>query len=131
MVSILITTFNSAQFVERCLDSAQRQSYRPLEIIVVDNASTDGTRELLAKRGTGIKVVYNDSNIGFAAAQNQARRAAKGSWLLSLNPDVVLSPNFIAEAVSIGESLPCFPAGERIERNSPAARETGRNRLWC
>ena len=106
MVSILITTFNSARFIERCLDSAQRQSYRPLEIIVVDNASTDGTRELLAKRGTGIKVVYNDSNIGFAVAQNQARRAAKGSWLLSLNPDVVLRPNFIAEAVSIGELNP-------------------------
>jgi GT2 family glycosyltransferase len=103
MVSILITTFNSAQFIERCLDSAQRQSYQPLEIIVVDNASMDGTHELLAKRGTGINVVYNDTNVGFAAAQNQAARAARGSWLLSLNPDVVLSPNFIAEAVSMGE----------------------------
>jgi len=106
VVSILITTFNSAPFIERCLDSVERQSYRPLEVIVVDNASTDGTRELLAKRGTGIKVVYNDSNIGFAAAQNQAARSAKGSWLLSLNPDVVLSPNFVAEAVSMGESNP-------------------------
>jgi len=64
MVSILITTFNSAQFIERCLDSVQHQSYQPLELIIVDNGSTDGTRELLAKRGTGIKVVYNDSNIG-------------------------------------------------------------------
>jgi len=106
MVSVLITTFNSAQFIERCLDSAERQSYRPLEIIVVDNASTDGTRELLAKRGAGIKVVYNDSNIGFAAAQNQAARSAKGSWLLSLNPDVVLSSNFIKEAVSLAELNP-------------------------
>ena len=106
MVSILITTFNSAQFIERCLDSVQRQSYRPLEIIVVDNASTNGTRELLAKRGTGIKVVYNDSNIGFAAAQNQAARSARGSSLLSFNPDVVLGMNFIAEAVSMGEPNP-------------------------
>jgi GT2 family glycosyltransferase len=120
MVSILITTCNSARFIERCLDSAQRQSYRPLEIIIVDSASTDGTQELLAKGETGIKVVYNDANIGFAAAQNRAFRAAQGSWLLSLNPDVVLRPNFIAEAVSMGESLPCFPAGELIERNSSA-----------
>jgi GT2 family glycosyltransferase len=103
MVSVLITTFNSAQFIERCLDSVERQSYRPLEIIVVDNASTDVTQELLAKRGTEVQVFYNDTNIGFAAAQNQAARAAKGNWLLSLNPDVVLSPNFIAEAVSMGE----------------------------
>ena len=105
MVSILITTFNSARFIERCLDSAQRQSYRPLEIIVVDNASVDGTQELVAKHGE-IKVVHNATNIGFAAAQNQAARAAQGSWLLSLNPDVVLSPNFIAEAVSMGELNP-------------------------
>jgi GT2 family glycosyltransferase len=105
MVSVLITTFNSAWFIERCLDSVQRQSYRPLEIIIVDNASEDGTRDLLAKRG-GIKVVYNDANIGFAAAQNQAARSAQGTWLLSLNPDVVLSPNFIAEAVSMGEPNP-------------------------
>jgi GT2 family glycosyltransferase len=106
MVSILITTFNSVKFIKRCLDSAQCQSYRPLEIIVVDNASTDGTRELLAKVGTGIKVIYNDTNAGFAAAQNQAARSAQGSWLLSLNPDVVLSPNFIVEAVSIGKLSP-------------------------
>jgi len=106
MVSILITTFNSAPFIERCLDSVERQSYRPLEIIVVDNASTDVTQELLAKRGTEIKAVYNDTNIGFAAAQNQAEQGAQGSWLLSLNPDVVLSPNFIAEAVSMGELNP-------------------------
>jgi GT2 family glycosyltransferase len=106
MVSILITTFNSAQFIERCLDAAQRQSYRPLEIIVVDNASADGTCELLSKFGSGIKVIRNDTNTGFAAAQNQAARSAQGRWLLSLNPDVVLDPNFIAEAVSIGELNP-------------------------
>ena len=79
---------------------------RPLEIIVVDNASEDGTRELLSKLEAGIKVIHNDTNIGFAAAQNQAARSARGSWLLSLNPDVVLRPNFIAEAVSIGELNP-------------------------
>jgi GT2 family glycosyltransferase len=106
MVSILITTFNSAKFIERCLDSVRCQSYRPLEIIVVDNASTDGTREVLSKLDRGIKVVYNDTNIGFAAAQNQGARSAQGRWLLSLNPDVVLSPNFITEAVSLGEVNP-------------------------
>jgi GT2 family glycosyltransferase len=106
MVSILITTFNSAQFIERCLDAAQRQSFRPLEIIVVDNASADGTCELLSKFGSGIKVIRNDTNTGFAAAQNQAARSAQGRWLLSLNPDVVLDPNFIAEGVSIGELNP-------------------------
>jgi GT2 family glycosyltransferase len=49
------------------------------------------------------KIIYNDSNTGFAAAQNQAMRAAAGQWFLSLNPDVVLSPSFIEEMVQAGE----------------------------
>ena len=109
MVSILITTFNSAHFIEKCLESVQCQSYQPLETIVVDNASTDGTRELLSRRASGIsgiKVFLNDANVGFAAGQNQAARSAQGNWLLSLNPDVILSRNFVAEAVSLGEANP-------------------------
>ena len=69
MVSVLITTFNSAQFLERCLNSVQRQSNQPVELIIVDNASTEGTQELRAKGGTGIKVLAL-STTGFAAAQN-------------------------------------------------------------
>ena len=106
MVSVLITTYNSAQFLEACLESLVQQIYKPLEVIIVDNASSDGTRELLANAGAGITVIYNDTNIGFAAAQNQAARLAKGIWLLSLNPDVVLSPDFVAKAVECGNVDP-------------------------
>jgi GT2 family glycosyltransferase len=106
MVSILITTYNSARLLERCLESLLQQVYKPLEVIVIDNASSDGTRELLASAGPGITVMYNDTNIGFAAAQNQAARLAQGSWLLSLNPDVVLSPDFVAKAVECGNLDP-------------------------
>jgi GT2 family glycosyltransferase len=106
MVSVLITTYNSAIFLEACLDSLRRQTYPDLEVIIVDNASTDATRELLASAGPEISVVCNDTNIGFAAAQNQAARLAKGSWLLSLNPDVFLNPDFVAKAVESGEIDP-------------------------
>jgi len=106
MVSVLITTYNSARFLERCLESLLHQVYKPLEVIVVDNASSDGTRELLANAGPEVTVIYNDTNIGFAAAQNQAARLAKGSWLLSLNPDVVLSPDFVAKSVECGNVDP-------------------------
>jgi GT2 family glycosyltransferase len=106
MVSVLITTYNSARFLERCLESLLRQVYKPLEVIVVDNASSDGTRDLLAKAGPEVRVIYNDTNVGFAAAQNQAARLAQGNWLLSLNPDVVLSPDFVAEAISSGNLDP-------------------------
>src|SRR3979411_3182155 len=106
MVSVLITTYNSARFLETCLESLRQQVYTPIEVIVVDNASSDGTRDLLRNVDPEIRVIYNDTNIGFAAAQNQAARLAKGSWLLSLNPDVVLSPDFVAKAVASGDLNP-------------------------
>jgi GT2 family glycosyltransferase len=106
MVSVLITTYNSARFLKACLESLLQQVYKPLEVIVVDNASSDGTRDLLARAGPEVRVIYNDTNIGFAAAQNQAARLAQGSWLFSLNPDVVLSPDFVAKAVASGNLDP-------------------------
>lgn len=102
LVSVLITTYNSSHFLERCLESIKTQTYAPLEIVIVDNASSDGTREILEHTDRA-KVIYNDRNTGFAAAQNQAMRAAAGRWLLSLNPDVVLSSSFIEEMVRAGE----------------------------
>ncbi len=106
MVSVLITTYSSARFLEACLSSLRGQVYRPLDVIIVDNASNDGTRDLLANAGPGTTVIYNDTNIGFAAAQNQAARLAQGSWLLSLNPDIVLGPDFVAKAVASGDLHP-------------------------
>jgi GT2 family glycosyltransferase len=102
MVSVLITTYNSAKFLARCLDSIDSQTCQAIEVIVVDDASSDETRTILQQR-TGLKIFCNDRNTGFAAAQNQAARAAQGSWLLSLNPDVVLSPTFVETLVTTGE----------------------------
>jgi GT2 family glycosyltransferase len=106
MVSVLITTYNSARVLAACLSSLAQQDYRPLEVIIIDNSSTDTTRQLLARLREPYRVFYNESNLGFAAAQNQAMRQARGEWLLTLNPDVVLSPNFISELVAASEAGP-------------------------
>src|SRR5437868_12767107 len=106
MISILITTYNSAKFLERCVESIRAQTHRPVEVIIVDNASTDGTRDILTKFESQAKTIYNRENTGFAAAQNAAARLAKGDWLLSLNPDVVLNADFIAEAIAAAERHP-------------------------
>jgi GT2 family glycosyltransferase len=94
-VSVTLVTYNSGRFIRRCLESVLEQRYPDLEIIVVDNASTDGTTDILERFEHSCTIVYNEENIGFAAAQNQAIGISSGEWVLTLNPDVMLLPNFV------------------------------------
>jgi GT2 family glycosyltransferase len=103
LVSVLIVTYNSAAVIGACLDSLFRQDYEPLEIILVDNASNDGTRELLRSYEPRCRVLENASNTGFCAAQNQAIREAHGEWLLCLNPDVILQGGFVRELTAAAD----------------------------
>ncbi len=104
MVSILITTYNSAAHLKACLESVLQQEFPDREIIVIDNASSDGTRAVLQEFETRARVIYNDTNRGFSGGQNQAIMHARGDWMLSLNPDVLLSPGFLSKLVEAGES---------------------------
>ncbi len=106
MVSITIVTWDSAKHLEECFASILRHDYPDLEVVIVDNASDDGTRELLKQVESRWRLIYNTENLGFAAGQNQAIRAARGEWILCLNPDVVLSPDFIKQLVRAAEAHP-------------------------
>lgn len=105
-VSVTIVTFNSGRFIKRCLESVLAQKYPGKEIIVVDNASNDGTVDILEQFEDRCQIIYNSENVGFAAAQNQAIRLAAGDWVLTLNPDVLLLPNFIQALVDAGQFDP-------------------------
>src|SRR5947209_5132863 len=94
-VSVTIVTYNSGRFIKRCLESVLGQRYSRREIIVIDNASNDGTVDILEQFEDRCTIVYNDENVGFAAAQNQAIAISTGDWVLTLNPDLLLLPNFI------------------------------------
>jgi GT2 family glycosyltransferase len=107
LVSVSIVTHNSRRFVEACLASVVRQQLQPLEIMIVDNASSDGTAEWLedwaagtASLGVPVRLVRNTRNVGFAAGQNQAIRGARGEWVLTLNPDVRLEEAFLLRLLS-------------------------------
>ncbi len=102
-VSITIVTYNSGRFIKRCLESVLAQKYPLKEVIVVDNSSTDGTADILEPFEDRCQIVYNCENIGFAAAQNQAIGLASGEWVLTLNPDVLLLPDFIHALVTAGQ----------------------------
>jgi GT2 family glycosyltransferase len=101
-VSVTIVTFDSGRFIRRCLESVLEQDYPAKEIIVIDNASTDGTVDILEQFEDRCQVIYNQENVGFAAAQNQAIAISRGEWVMTLNPDVLLLPGFIQSLVDAG-----------------------------
>src|SRR5712692_11187416 len=105
-VSVTIVTYNSGRFIKRCLESVLAQKYPWKEIIVIDNCSIDGTVDILEQFEDRCQIVYNEENIGFAAAQNQAIGLSRGDWVLTLNPDVLLLPDFIQVLVDAGHMDP-------------------------
>ncbi len=99
-VSVCIVTYNSASDIEDCLHAVQKQSFSALRTIVIDNASTDRTREIVAKFSDSVQFVVNTTNNGFAGGQNQAIALAGSDYVLVLNPDVVLDPDYVAILVA-------------------------------
>ena len=110
-VGISIVTFNSSRYLRPCLDAVFAQRGVQLDIVVVDNASTDATREILDEFANRVRIVRNTENLGFAQAQNQGIRASRGTWVLTLNPDVRLEPDFVRNLVDAGELDPGAGAG--------------------
>jgi glycosyltransferase involved in cell wall biosynthesis len=98
-VTILIPVFNKARYLRRALLSAMNQSLADLEILVVDDSSTDGSSDIIAQmmsEDARIRVIHLASNLGTHVARIKGVESARGDFILSLDPDDVLLP-FIAE----------------------------------
>ena len=93
-VSIIVPLYNQLAFTKGCLASIRATVPEDVEIILIDNASSDGTAEYLATLA-GVVVVANRQNLGFAGACNQGIRAAAGEWIVVMNNDVLLSPGWL------------------------------------
>lgn len=94
--SIIIPIFNQKKYTQKCLESIFLVGSKyNFEIIVVDNASTDDTGEYLKSLGNKVVVIHNDKNLGFAKACNQGAKMARGEYLLFLNNDTVVTPNWL------------------------------------
>ncbi len=105
-VAVTIVTYNSQRFIGPCLEALFRQSGVSFQVVVVDNDSTDGTREILERFADRLQIIHNERNVGFAAAQNQAIAASRSDWVLTLNPDVFLTPGFLEQILEAGEIDP-------------------------
>ena len=99
VVSVVIPNWNGKAHLGVCLDALRRQTYRRLEIIVVDNASTDGSLEFIATGYPEVRVVPLTTNQGFAGAVNIGVRAGRGAILALLNNDTEADPAWAAELV--------------------------------
>ena len=99
--SVVVLNWNTLELLKRNLAALKAQSYPSLEVIVVDNGSEDGSAEWLKGAefaAFGFKLVALPENTGFAAGMNEGLRRASGDWLLPLNVDVFLAPDFFAKA---------------------------------
>jgi len=107
-LSILIVNWNSGEFLRRCLESldAQREEGVRFEVIVVDNASIDGSTEGLDDIFPWIKFIWNSYNYGFAKATNQAYRLSRGRYVMTLNPDTYLMPGSLRRIVEFFDTHP-------------------------
>lgn len=94
-VDVVIVVHNHAATLPATLDGLAAQTLQPTHVVVVDNASTDGSRTLLAPQ-RNIQLVIEEKNRGFSAGFNEGFRRCRSPWVLSLNPDCRLAPDFLA-----------------------------------
>jgi GT2 family glycosyltransferase len=99
LVSIVIPAWNGIEYIEDCLNSLLSQDYPDFEIIVVDNASSDGTPEWVAERFPTVTLICNERNLGFAGAVNVGLRAARGDVLMLFNQDAAARPGWMRAMV--------------------------------
>jgi hypothetical protein len=95
LISVVILNYNGMRFLDRCLASIQDQTYADFEVIIVDNASTDGSAEYAKSRCPWIKVIINQENLGYAGGTNVGIMQARGEYILTLNNDTWIDKGFI------------------------------------
>jgi len=103
LVSVVIPNWNGAAHLPSCLGALRAQTFRDVEVIVVDNASTDDSVELLGREYPEAQVIRLDRNYGFTGACNTGLRAAQGEFLILLNNDTEAAPDWLAEVVAAFE----------------------------
>ncbi len=105
-VSAIVVNWNTRDLLARCLGSLYETTQESLQVIVVDNASQDGSTEMVRKRFPQVLLIENDENVGFARANNQAMPLAQGRYLLLFNSDAIAQPGAIHALVTLADAQP-------------------------
>ena len=106
-LSVVIVSYNVRHFLEGCLQSVEKAAEGiGCEVFVVDNASSDDTMTVLPARFPWVRFSANDENLGFARANNMAIRQSAGEYVLLLNPDTVIAPDTLSQALDFMDAHP-------------------------
>lgn len=97
LISVVIINYNNKDYLKRCLDSIYSQTYNNLEIIFIDNQSSDNSFEYIKEEysNKNILLIKNDVNNGYAGAANQGIKISNGKYVMILNPDIIMEQGFI------------------------------------
>lgn len=106
LISVIVVTWNSSDFIYDCLNSVLEKSSAPLEIFVIDNNSADDTVEIVSENFPEVKLVENEKNLGFTFATNQGLTLANGDFLLLLNPDTEITDRALEKLADFLDKRP-------------------------
>ena len=96
LVSVVIPHWNGVEVLSECLESLSETKYPNMEIIVVDNASTDGSPDWVSLNFPQVKLIENDRNYGYAGGCNRGAKVAEGEYLVFLNNDTIQDHHWLA-----------------------------------
>ena len=99
LVSVIVLNYNAGELLVNCIDSLKKSTYTDLEIIVVDNISSDGSQTKCKERFPDIKLIQNNENLGYCGGNNVGIKEANGEFVVILNPDTEVDPNWIDELI--------------------------------
>ena len=103
LVSIVVICWNNKRYLNDCLSSVLSLAYPNIEVLLTDNASSDGSADYVRQNFPPITVIQNEKNLGFAEGNNVAMRQAKGKYVVTLNPDTKVDERWIEELVKVAE----------------------------
>ena len=97
LISIIILNYNAGELLENCVNSVFETKYKNFEVIVVDNVSTDGSHKKCKEKFKKIQLIENSKNFGYCEGNNIGIKKAKGEFIVILNPDTIVAPNWLDE----------------------------------
>lgn len=105
-VSVIIVSYNTAELIGDCIESVLASQGVSMEVFVVDNASQDGSADVVRGRFPGVRLMVNEANLGFGAANNLALRECAGRYIVLLNPDTKVEPESFLKMIAFMDGHP-------------------------